>query len=185
MKLIFLHGVAAAGKLTTARALGERLGYPVFHNHLTVDLLTTVFPFGSEPFTRLRELIWLAVFQEAASGGRSLIFTFAPESTVSPGFPERVRTTVASAGGRVCFVKLTVSEAEQERRITAESRRQYHKLVSLETLRELRRQHGAVEQPPVELEIDTDASAPGDSAARIAERFGLTPEPPVGRYPVG
>ncbi|HEX8767073.1 MAG TPA: hypothetical protein VF714_01815, partial [Jatrophihabitans sp.] len=67
MNLIFLHGPAAAGKLTTAQALGNRLGYPVFHNHLTVDLLTTVFPFGSAPFTRLRALIWLAVFGEAAA----------------------------------------------------------------------------------------------------------------------
>lgn len=185
MNLIFLHGVAAAGKLTTAQAVGERLGYPVFHNHLTVDLLTTVFPFGSGPFTRLRELMWLAVFEEAAVAGRSLIFTFAPESTVSPGFPERARTAVTSAGGRVCFVRLVVSEAEQERRITAESRREFHKLVSLETLRHLRAHDGPVEQPPVDLEIDTDASGPSDSAARIVERFGLTPEPPVRRYPAG
>ena len=44
MELIFLHGTAAAGKLTTARALEAMLGYPVFHNHLVVDALTTVFP---------------------------------------------------------------------------------------------------------------------------------------------
>jgi cytidylate kinase len=43
MDLIFLHGSAASGKLTTARALGHHLDYPVFHNHLVVDLLTTVF----------------------------------------------------------------------------------------------------------------------------------------------
>lgn len=55
MELIFLHGTAASGKLTTARALDVLLGYPVFHNHLVVDTLTTVFPFGSEPFVRLRE----------------------------------------------------------------------------------------------------------------------------------
>ena len=180
--LVFLHGPAAAGKLTTAQALGERLGYPVFHNHLTVDLLTTVFTFGSAPFTRLRTLIWLAVFHEAAAADRSLIFTFAPESTVTPGFPEQVRTTIEGAGGRVCFVKLAVSEAEQERRITAGSRRQHHKLVSLETLRALRSHPGTVEQPPADLEIDTDVSGPNDSAAAIVRHFGLAPEPPVSRY---
>ena len=185
MDLIFLHGPAAAGKLTTARALGERLGYPVFHNHLTVDLLTTVFLFGSDPFTRLRELIWLAVFREAAAAGQSLIFTFAPDSTVGSGFPQRVRDTITGEGGRVCFVKLAVSEAEQERRITAESRREYHKLASVETLRSLRAHPGAVEQPPVDLEIDTDVSAPGESAAAIVARFGLTSQPPVSRYPLG
>ena len=48
MDLVFLHGRAAAGKLTTARALEQRLGWPVFHNHLVVDLLTELFPFGSD-----------------------------------------------------------------------------------------------------------------------------------------
>ena len=71
MELIFLHGPAAAGKLTTARALEALLGHPVFHNHLVVDTLTTVFPFGSEPFVRLREEFWLQVFTEAARSGRS------------------------------------------------------------------------------------------------------------------
>jgi hypothetical protein len=75
--LVFLHGPAAAGKPTTARALEERTGLPVFHNHLVVDLLTTVFPFGSEPFVRLREDFWTSVFADAARAGRSITFTFA------------------------------------------------------------------------------------------------------------
>jgi chloramphenicol 3-O-phosphotransferase len=58
-RLVFLHGRAAAGKLTTARRLSDLVGYPVFHNHLVVDLLTTMFPFGSEPFVLLREQFWL------------------------------------------------------------------------------------------------------------------------------
>jgi hypothetical protein len=44
--LVFLHGPAASGKLTVARALEAAVGFPVFHNHLVVDLLTTVFPPG-------------------------------------------------------------------------------------------------------------------------------------------
>jgi AAA domain-containing protein len=184
VNLVFLHGAAAAGKLTTAQSLAERLGYPVFHNHLTVDLVTTVFSFGSAQFQRLREFVWKAVFAEAADAGRSLIFTFTPESTVTPGFPERVRTVITDAGGQVRFVKLTVSQAEQERRITAESRRKYHKLVDLETLRTLRNRQDTVDQPPADLEIDTDASGPSDSAVTIIEHFGLPPERPVSRYPL-
>jgi cytidylate kinase len=37
MRLIFLHGPAASGKLTVARAIAARTGLPVFHNHLAVD----------------------------------------------------------------------------------------------------------------------------------------------------
>ena len=61
--LVFLHGPAASGKLTTARALGQLTGYPVFHNHLVVDMLTLIFPFGSKEFVALREQFWIAVAQ--------------------------------------------------------------------------------------------------------------------------
>jgi hypothetical protein len=179
---MFLHGPAASGKLTTARALEELVGFPVFHNHLVVDLLTTVFPFGSEPFVRLRERFWTDVFADAARDDRSITFTFTPESTVQPGFPERVLRLVEADGGRVCFVRLRVSEAEQERRIDAPDRTRLHKLTSLDTLRTLRR--GARgEPPPADLEIDTDTSDPSRSAATIAAHFALTRQQPLARYP--
>jgi hypothetical protein len=183
MELVFLHGTAASGKLTTARALEDLLGYPVFHNHLVVDMLTTVFPFGSEPFVRLREEFWLQVFTDAARTARSLTFTFAPEATVQVGFPARVRSRVESSGGRVCFVRLVVSENEQERRIDNEDRKQFHKLSDLDTLRHLRNYRTGIEQPPVDLEINTDTTTADKSAVLIADRFQLTPQQTMQRYP--
>ena len=182
MDLIFLHGRAAAGKLTTARALERRLGWPVFHNHLVVDLLTELFPFGSDPFVRLREQIWLSVIAEAAAVDRSLVFTFTPEPTVPAGFPARVAHVVDSAGGRVLWVRPQVSDQEQERRIGADDRQQFHKLTSISTLRRLRSQP-ASEQPPAELVIETERSDPSTSAAHIIEHFGLSPVPRNSRYP--
>ena len=182
MELIFLHGTAASGKLTTARVLEALLGHPAFHNHLVVDALTTVFPFGSEPFVRLREEFWLQVFTDAALTGRSLSFTFAPEATVQVGFPARVRAQVESSGGRVCFVRLVVTEAEQERRIGNLNRTRFHKLTELETLRGLRRHRDGIEQPPVDLEIDTDHTTAEQSAALIAVHFQLTPQQRTQRY---
>jgi hypothetical protein len=125
MDLVFLHGRAAAGKLTTARVLQLRLRWPVFHNHLVVDLLTELFPFGSDPFVRLREQMWLSVIAEAAAVDRSLIFTFTPEPTVPAGFPGRVARVVESASGRVLWVRLLVSDREQESRIVAADRQQF------------------------------------------------------------
>jgi AAA domain len=182
MNLIFLHGRPASGKLTTARALQELLGYPVFHNHLVVDLLTPIFPFGSDPFIRLREQFWMAVFNEAAVCDRSITFTCTPDDTVPVGFPQRVTNAVNGSGGRVRFVRLTVDDEEQERRVIDPGRREFFKLADLDSLRRLR--GGPVpEQPPVELEIDTMASSPHNSAAQIAERFGLQPQPRTERYP--
>ena len=80
MKLIFIHGPAAAGKLTVGRALEDLTGFRLFHNHLVVDTLLSVFPFGTPSFVALREQIWLSVFEAAAKDGISTIFTFAPEA---------------------------------------------------------------------------------------------------------
>ena len=89
MHLIFIHGPAASGKLTVARELAKLTGLPLFHNHLVVDAVAALFPFGSAPFVRLREETWLAAFREAAEADHSLIFTFAPERTVRPEFIAR------------------------------------------------------------------------------------------------
>src|ERR1700689_4907429 len=175
MRLIFIHGPAACGKLTVARALHRLTGIAVFHNHLVVDAVSALFDFGSEPFVRLREEMWLAAFGEAARAGQSLIFTFAPERTVRPAFIGRAVETVEAAGGRVLFVKLACSEAEQERRIDAASRKEFGKLNSPALLRELL-QAGAFDFPPLPdsgLTIDTGAHTPEQAAARICDFFGL------------
>ena len=182
MDLVFLHGAPAAGKLTTARALERLVGYPVFHNHLVVDLLTALFPFGTPPFTRLREQFWLAVFAEAAAAGRSLVFTFTPDSTVAAGFPQRVLDTVGGRGGRVRFVRLAVGPAEQERRIDRPERHEFHKVTDVAFLRRVA-EEPPPEQPPVELEIDTERSSPDETAATIVRHFGLAPRARQERYP--
>lgn len=107
MLLLFLYGPVASGKLTIGRLVAERTGIPLFHNHLIVDAVSAVFPFGSEPFVRLREGFWLEMMGAAAQAGRSLIFTFTPEPTVAEDFPERARSgSPQPAGG--CFMSRSI-----------------------------------------------------------------------------
>jgi hypothetical protein len=91
MLLVFIYEPVASGKLSIARELAGRTGLPLFHNHSAVDAVETVFPFGSTNFVRPREHFWLIMIGEAVRADRSLIFTFAPEPTVTPGFAARVR----------------------------------------------------------------------------------------------
>jgi len=175
MKLIFLYGAPASGKLTVARELAALTGLALFHNHLVVDAVGSVFPFGSEPFVRLREEFWLTVFREAVEADLSLIFTFAPEGTVAPDFAERVNDTVEASGGQVLFVRLTVPREEQERRIGNIDRGDFGKLRSLELLQRLREQFDACEagMPGPDLEIDTASARPPAAARTIADVFRL------------
>lgn len=170
MKLVFIYGVAASGKLTVARELGSLTGLPLFHNHLIVDAVASVFPFGSDRFIRLREMFWLTMFREAAEAGQSIIFTFAPEATVSPDFPEVAAKTVGDFGGELIAIRLTLPVDEQERRIANADRGKFGKLRSLELLRQLRQQFIVCEaaMPPPALTIDTSLVEPADAARLIA-----------------
>ena len=172
MWLVFLHGLPGCGKLTVGRELATLTGFRLFHNHLVVDLLQEVFEFGSAPFVELREQIWLSTFREAARNDVSLIFTFAPERTVRPGFPAAAESCVRSEGGRVLLVSLRCAEPELERRIAQPSRSSFGKLGSVSRYRELR-DAGAFEFPPLpaHIELDTGSLAPVESARRIERQL--------------
>lgn len=170
MQLVFLYGQVASGKLTVARALAERTGFALFHNHLIVDAVAAVFPFGSSEFVRLREQFWLETIEAAAANSTSLIFTFAPEPTVTPDFPERVSKIVEQVSGRITFVALTVPPEVQSQRLVAASRAEFGKLRSLEILHQLRDDFTASMRamPAADLTIDTASTTPDEAAARIA-----------------
>ncbi len=169
-KLIFLHGAPAVGKLTVARELADLTGFRLFHNHLTVDLVSSLFPFGSEPFVHLREQIWLAAFAEAARNHVSLIFTFNPERTVRERFIQDAVEVMGNADGQIIFVELTCNEAELERRLEDASRKEFGKLSSLAQYRSLR-DAGAFEFPklPSGMSVDTTNTAASATARLIKD----------------
>jgi hypothetical protein len=172
LKLIFIYGQPATGKLTVARELSAMTGLKLFHNHLAVDLLLSVFEFGSAPFVDLREQIWLSVFAHACRGDLlGLIFTFAPEPTVRPGFVDRVIDTVVGSGGEVVFVELTCSIAELKQRIDSPSRQEFGKLSSLPLFEQLisAGTFDTSHMPKPRLSIDTSLCQPHDAAAQIAQ----------------
>lgn len=174
MKLIFLYGLPGTGKLTIARELSQLTGYKLFHNHLTVDLLLSVFEFGSNPFVELREKIWLSVFEEAASLP-AMIFTFNPENSVRQSFIEKSIQTAESRGGEVLFIEVVCDPAELERRLDTQDRRQHKKLVSVEHYRKLKAD-GVFDSPKMplpKLTLNSTQTSPRENAKEIAARFSL------------
>jgi chloramphenicol 3-O-phosphotransferase len=170
MKLVFLHGAPAVGKLTVGRELASLTDFRLFHNHQTVDLVSSLFDFGTEPFVLLREQIWLATFAAAARNNVSLIFTFAPERTVPNRFIQDTLDVVGGAGGQVIFVGLTCAEDEQKRRMEDASRKELGKLSSAEEYQSLK-DAGAFHFPqlPNGLLLDTTNQLPAESARLISE----------------
>ena len=138
MRVVFLFGPPASGKFTIGKLVADELGIPLFHNHLCVDLASTLFEFGSESFVRLREKVWMASFEEAAKCGTSFVFTFSPESTVLDGMIGRLEKVVLKHGGRIDFIELQCASDEILARVSNPERAEYGKLVDPNLFEDLR-----------------------------------------------
>ena len=66
MKLLFLHGSPATGKLTVAKALLQTVQGRLFDNHAAIDLARTIFEFGAPGFWELVHSVRYAAFDTAA-----------------------------------------------------------------------------------------------------------------------
>jgi len=129
MKLIILYGPPASGKYTIANLLAEKTGYRFFHNHLTVDLLKSVFDWGTPEFFRLSKKIRLEIFEEAAKQNiPGIVNTFVYQKCDDDDFVKDVITSVEKHGGEVKFIQIYCAQDELLKRVTEDSRKQFKKV---------------------------------------------------------
>ena len=169
MYVVFIHGPAAAGKLTIGSLLSKRTGLPLFHNHLAVDLAKTLFDFGTPPFVKLREEIWLSSFALAAEANQSFIFTFTPEATVNPELIRKLEQIIEDGNGSIHFIELKCSDFEIMKRLGNESRAKFGKLLDVEKYKELK-SNGGFDFPSLPkplLTIDTERMNAEEASQRI------------------
>src|SRR5438094_316445 len=142
MKLVYMYGPPAAGKLTVAKRVAETTGWRLFHNHLTVNSLVPVFDFGTKPFAEVLHRLRLDVFATASRSGVDVIFTNNSAWNGPDGrdrfvaFADSAARAVADNGGATAFVQVTAPQPVLEARLADESRRQHGKLVDIHRLRE-------------------------------------------------
>lgn len=169
MQVIFIHGPAAAGKFTIGSVVSDRLGLPLFHNHLTVDLVSSLYEFGTKAFSQLREAIWLESFSSASAAGRSFVFTFHPEASVAPDLVTRLQACVEENGGQVQYIELACDDEVLLDRIGNEDRRRFGKLSDPDLFINLQAQ-GSFDYPPLPeplLRLRTDALSAEEAASQI------------------
>jgi len=180
VRLVFLYGPPGVGKLTVATALATLIGYRLFHNHLTVNLVTALFPPDTAAWDGLAARIRLDVFAAAVRADVDLILTRAPRDA-GPDEVARVSAMLApirDAGGQVLFVQLACASEELCARVGREERRAHGKLTDAAVL--LARY--ALEAPlpfAPHLRLDVTRLPPTEAAERIAAHFAL-PRPPGG-----
>ena len=74
MKLVFLIGDAAVGKMTVGQALMKQTGLRLFHNHMMIEPVIEIFgAFNGYVTQQLREVIF---HEFAKSDNKGMIFTY-------------------------------------------------------------------------------------------------------------
>jgi len=175
MKLVFIYGAPAVGKLTVAQELAKQTGFEVFHNHLSIDCVKPIFKFGTKSFWKLVDLIRMEIIAEAVRENVNLIYTFCYAKDSDDAHVACITEIVESNGGEVCFVLLTCDKSELEKRVLAESRRTYGKVNNLEILSEILDKYD-LSSPVPEREslcIDNTNLPPQETVRKIIERFKL------------
>jgi broad-specificity NMP kinase len=137
MLLVCLYGAPGVGKLSVGRHLEDAMGYQLVHDHLTIETAATIFPFGTDGFSRLRSSLFRTLLDAACTTGKGIVVTHADDIFWDPPFESILRSSVDSHDYLVKRVFLQCSEIEHERRISDSSRAQYRKIRSLDRLRSL------------------------------------------------
>ncbi len=180
MKLIFIYGPPAVGKLSVATELGRLTSFAVFDNHLSIDCVLPVFGYGTSSLSKLSGLIRLAVIEEAAREDVDLVFTFVFAFPEDVSFVERICAAVETHGGSVCVVQLVCNAAMQEERVLSPDRARRKKARSVDLVRDWNGRYDFRTPIPERpgLRIDNTTLSPSETARRIADHYDLPTAPP-------
>ena len=183
MKLVYIFGNAAVGKMTVGQELMKLTGLRLFHNHMTIEPCIEIFGYyDSAVITKLREVI----FQEfAKSDNKGMIFTFmwAFEMQQDWDYVAHITEIFEEQGAEVYYVELVApldirlqrNETENRLRNKASKRdleasrarlladSQKYRLVSLD---------GEIPFKNY-MKIDNSNLEPAQVAAMIQQRFDL------------
>ncbi|GMK41308.1 hypothetical protein PCCS19_43640 [Paenibacillus sp. CCS19] len=117
MKLIILFGPQAVGKMTVGQELERITPLKLFHNHMTIELVSPFFSYGTPPGKRLVRQFRQMIFEEVAQSDLAgIIFTFvwAFDLESDWNYIQEIRQLFESHGAETIFVEL---EADVEERL--------------------------------------------------------------------
>ncbi|HKM03141.1 MAG TPA: AAA family ATPase [Lachnospiraceae bacterium] len=122
MKLVFLIGDAAVGKMTVGQELMKLTGLRLFHNHMTIEPVIEIFGyFEGKTISGLREVI----FKEySKSNNEGLIFTYmwAFDQQSDWDYVQHVTDIFEEQGADIYYVELVAPQEIRLQRNQTENR---------------------------------------------------------------
>lgn len=75
-KFVLIIGPQAVGKMTVGQELSKLVGYKLFYNHMTIEMVRLIFDYDKKAYEKMNQLIRYEVFKEfSKSNEKGIIFT--------------------------------------------------------------------------------------------------------------
>ncbi|PEW02995.1 shikimate kinase [Bacillus cereus] len=117
MKFIIIFGPQAVGKMTVGQELAKLTDLKLFHNHMTIDLVSPIFDYSTNEAKRLVSLFRNEIFEEVSKSNLyGMIFTYVWAFDLQSDWEyiNHIVRIFESKGGTVYFVEL---EADLDERL--------------------------------------------------------------------
>lgn len=183
MKLVFLIGNAAVGKMTVGQELMKLTGLRLFHNHMTIEPVLEIFgTFNSDAIRRFREVIF-EEFAKTDSYGMIFTYMWAFDQQSDWDYVEHVKSIFAPYGTEFYYVELVASQEVRLKRNGTENRLRNkaskrnvelsdRRLLNDDVHYRLESREGEIPFPNY-IKIDNSELSPETVAKQIQERFAL------------
>ncbi|WP_172198715.1 AAA family ATPase [Saccharibacillus qingshengii] len=186
MNFVIVFGPQAVGKMTVGQHLAEKTGLKLFHNHMSIDLVSSFFDYGTPAGKRLVSLIRQEIFEEVSQSDlKGLIFTFvwAFDLQSDWDYIGQISNLFESRGGTVYLVELEADLEERKQRNTTENRLRHKpskrdiewsegQLIATHEKYRLNSRPGEISHPNY-MKINTMDLDAEQTARMIQDRFGL------------
>jgi len=125
MKLIFIYGPPASGKLTVANKIADLSGVGVFHNHVIRDFVNNMFDTTGDDHNSLVNTLRYETIKHAQKIDKSLVCTFVYDQKLDEKF---ITSLIKLLRDDIYFVKLTAPKETLISRVSSPDRRKFGKI---------------------------------------------------------
>lgn len=119
MKMVYIFGPQAVGKMTVGQELAKITGLKLFHNHMTIDLVSNFFSYSSKEGKDLVEKYRMEMFNAVAKSNlEGLIFTFQWCFEEKEDWEQirKISNIFKENGGEIYYVELEATLEERLKR---------------------------------------------------------------------
>ena len=183
MKLVFIFGDAAVGKMTVGQELIKITDLRLFHNHMTIEPVLEIFGERNDPaIDRMR---WVVLEEFAKTDLEGLIFTMMwdLDDPADWAYAAKAAKIFEDRGAEVYYVELVADQKVRLERNGSENRLKHKAskrnvkesnewLVEVDTRRRFVSREGEIPFPHY-IKIDNTDLPPEEVARQIKEYFGF------------